>query len=191
MEIFSISIILQIVILLNPLASVGVLFSAFKKGFNVKKMALQAVITAFFIALTIIFLGPSLFKVFNVTIDSFRIAGGIVILFLGIQTIWPSTEEKNKEIKKFDSLTSLIATPLLTGPATISFLTIKSLELEKVYLVGNLLISFLIVGTIFFIFAYLIKKINLRFVNILSKIIGLFLVAMAVEMITLGIKNIF
>ncbi|MEM4662859.1 MAG: MarC family protein [Candidatus Diapherotrites archaeon] len=189
-EIINIPLILQIFVLINPLSSLPVLVAAHSKKMKVKEIALRATLIALSIAIAIIFIGPFLFSIFNISINSFRVAGGIILLLLGISTARRSDDPRASP-DNAEALTSLIATPLLTGPATISFLTIKTYEIGLISILINTLASFLIVGLVFVIFAALIPKINTKVIGILSRILGLFLTAVAVEMITNGLKGIF
>jgi multiple antibiotic resistance protein len=151
-------------------------------------MAYVAVFTAFAIAVTIAVAGKTLFGIFGITLDSFRMAGGLVLLLLGLDTI-RSRRESYKETKGIDSMIAILATPLLTGPATISFITIKSYEIGTLPLIVNITVTFLFVGLAFIIIANGIPKINVRLVEIISKVLGLFLAAMAIEMISKGLSD--
>jgi multiple antibiotic resistance protein len=139
----------------------------------------------------IVFIGPALFKFFGITADSFRIAGGLILLLLGIETVRSKEKCEDKEkVTKTDSIISIMATPLLTGPATISFITIKSYEIGQFPTLFNLLITFAIIAIIFVLFSLFIPKINAKVVNLTSKVLGLFLTAVAIEMIASGIEGI-
>jgi multiple antibiotic resistance protein len=185
MTFINVALILQIFALLNPLASFPVLISASKKRLNVRKIAISAVIIAFIVALALVFLGPPLFNLLGISLDSFRIAGGIVILLLGLETI--NSKDEKKEASKTDSLISLMATPLLTGPATISFLTLKVYEIGSLSLTINLLIACIFIALVFVLFSIFVKRINPRVISIASKVFGLFLAAIAIEMIAKGL----
>jgi multiple antibiotic resistance protein len=185
---FNYALILQIFILINPLSSFPVLLSAYQSRMNVKKIALTAVLVAFILAVVIVLIGPYLFEIFKITIDSFRIAGGIVLLLLGIDRI-RSNQEK-KKFTKADSIVSIIATPLLTGPAVISFLMVKTYEIGRMNILLDIFLAFALVAIIFFIFSIALTKINMKVINISSKILGLFLTAIAIEMIAKGLNNI-
>lgn len=184
-DLIDFALIVQLFLLLNPLSSVPFLMAAFKRKMNVRQIASASVITAFVIAVVIAFVGPYLFSFFGITINSFRVAGGIVLLLLGIDTIRPKEETKN--VGGIHSLISIIATPMLTGPATISFIAVKSYELPQIALLANIIIAFIIVGIVFVSFAFLIPKINENLVSITSRILGLFLTAVAIEMIGTGV----
>jgi multiple antibiotic resistance protein len=185
----NIALIIQIFALINPLASFPFLISAYEKKMNVKIIAVKSVLVAFVLAILITLIGPSLFTIFGITLDSFRIAGGIVLLLLGIDMVRPKEEEH--KVGKINSLIAIIATPLLTGPATISFITIKAFELGKMHVLYNVCIAFVLVAIVFILFSFLISKINTTVVDIASRIMGLFLTAVSIEMIASGIQGIF
>jgi len=189
MELISIALIAQLFVLINPFSSFPVLFSAYKNKMNVKKIAVSASIIALAIAIIICLVGSDLFGLFGITVDSFRIAGGICLLLLGLDTI--RNREDTSITDRIDGLISILATPLLTGPATISFIVIKSIEIGKIPLLSNIVIAFVLVGMVFVLFSYSVKKINMRVVEISSKVLGLFLTAMAIELISVGVYNLF
>ena len=183
------ALIIQLFVLLNPLSSFPFLMAAYRKKMDVRRIAAYSVLTAFVIALIITFVGPYLFQFFGITLNSFRVAGGIVLLLLGLDTIRP----KDKEIVNVEgvhSLISIIATPMLTGPATISFITIKAYELGQFTVVANLVPAFILVGIVFITFAYLVSKTNANLINISSRILGLFLTAVSIEMIFTGVRGL-
>ncbi len=187
-ELISFALIFQIFVLVNPLSSFPILMEAWRKKMNVRKIAFTAVFIALTIALLVVFFGPFLFNMFGISVDSFKIAGGIVLLLLGLDTI--RDKQQKTQVTKVDSLISIIATPLLTGPATISFITIKAFELGKMTLVTNILAAFVLVGAVFICFSFMISRINQKIVDITSKILGLFLMAVAIEMITSAVINL-
>jgi multiple antibiotic resistance protein len=187
--VFELALIIQIFVLLNPLSSFPFLIAAHNQKMNVKIVAVKAVIAAFIIAVIMALVGPVLFNIFGITLDSFRIAGGIVLFLLAHRMVRPK-EEKETEVTHIESLTTIIATPMLTGPATISFITVKTFELGKIAVLSGLLGAFIIVGIVFFIFSLLVSRVNPKIVNILARILGLFLMAVSVEMIIAGLKGI-
>jgi len=185
------SLIVQIFVLLNPMASFPFLVSAYEHKLNVRSVAVKAVLVALIVALTILFIGPYLFNIFGIGIDSFRIAGGVVLLLLGVEMVRPKKAKASDEEKvKVNSIITLIATPMLTGPATISFITLKSYDIGKATMLTNLLLAFLLLGVVFFLFSVFITKINMKIIDITSRVMGLFLTAVAIEMMAKGIEGI-
>lgn len=186
---FDLALVLQLFALLNPLSSFPVLMSAYKKKMDVHSIAIKSSLFAYAIALFIIFAGPQFFSLYGVNVDSFRIAGGIILLLLGIETVRP--KPVRDDINEVDSTVAIIATPLLTGPAVISFLTISAIDLPISDLIASTTVAFGIVGFVFVLFSYTIPMINAKIVELLSKVMGLFLTALAIQMITAGISAIY
>ena len=79
---------------------------------------------------------------------------------------------------------------MLTGPATISYITIKAYELGQFAVAVNLIPAFILVGIVFISFAYVVPKANANLINISSRIFGLFLTAVSIEMIFTGVKGL-
>jgi multiple antibiotic resistance protein len=183
------SFMIQFFVLLNPLASFPFLIAAYQKKMNLNIITLKAVLTAFVIAVVMTLIGPFLFDIFGITLDSFRIAGGVVLFLLALHMVRPNENEKT-EFRNIDSLITIIATPMLTGPGTISFITVKTIEIGKVAVLTNLIGAFILVGIVFFVFSQLVSKVDPKLVNILSRIMGLFLMAISIEMIAKGIEGI-
>lgn len=187
---FDVSLIIQIFVLLNPLSSFPFLMQAYQQKMNLQVVAVKAVITAFIIAVSMCLIGPILFSIFGITLNSFRVAGGLVLLVLGYNMIKPKEEKAGKRLENIDGLITIIATPMLTGPGTISFVTIKTMELGRTAVLTNLVGSFILVGVVFYVFSLLVSKVNPKIVNILSRIMGLFLMAVSVEMMAKGLEGI-
>jgi multiple antibiotic resistance protein len=184
------SLIIQIFVLLNPLSSFPFIIQAFEKKMDVRLIAIKSTLTAFVLAIIMALVGPSLFSIFGITLNSFRVAGGIILIVLAYNMVKPKPPEDKKKIETIDSLTTIIATPMLTGPGTISFITVKTLELGRTVVLSGILGSFILVGIVFFMFSMMVSKVSPKLVNILSRILGLFLMAVAVEMIAKGMQGI-
>lgn len=190
MDGFSLAVIIQLFVLLNPLTSLPFLVAARQKKLDVEKIALKAIGVAFLIAVIIIFVGPLLFDLFGIRLDSFRIAAGVVLLLLGLHMVNPRDETHHEHFKGVNGLITIIATPLLTGPATISFLTIKVYEFGKLPMLLNVSIAFIFVGIVFMLFSFMIEKVNMRIADVASRVLGLFLTAVAIEMVAAGIEGL-
>ena len=103
--------------------------------------------------------------------------------------ITPHKEEKG-DISKIEGITTIIATPLLTGPASISFITVKAYEIGKLSVLFNLCWAFLLVAIVFALFSFAVNRINIKIIDIASRVMGLFLTAVAIEMIAKGVQGI-
>jgi multiple antibiotic resistance protein len=187
-SLLNIALIVQIFVILSPLSSFPVLMSAYKQKMNVTKIAYLSVLIAFLIAVGAIYTSSFIFSILGISLDSFRIAGGIVLLLLGLNTMGPHKDDDHKHKSEgVNAFVSIIATPLLTGPATISLMAIKAFEIGKISTLLNVSIAFALVGAVFVVFAHLVNNINAKIMDIASRFLGLFLTAFAIEMIGTGI----
>lgn len=186
---FSTLLILQFFVLLNPLSSAPFLIKLQKHKVNVRSVASSAVLTAFFVALAIAVAGKWLFQLFGITPNSFRVAGGIVIMLLGLETI-RGQEEDAPPSGGLDNYIAILATPILTGPATMSFVSLKAFEEGILKVVVNLIVAFIGVAAVMYLLTVMISRLNTRLVGIVSRILGLFLTAMAVEMMAKGLDGL-
>ena len=180
---------LQLFALINPFSTFPFLMDARARGLNIRKVALQGVITAFAVAVAVAFAGPWLFKAFGVGVDAFRVAGGIVVLLLGLDTI-RGTDGEEKAPSEHDAVTTVLATPLLTGPATISFVSLQAERSSLPHLLLTLVLAFAAVGAVYAIFVLMIDRFQRRIVTIVSRVLGLFLTAVGIQMIAAGVQAI-
>ncbi|MDO8553359.1 MAG: MarC family protein [Candidatus Micrarchaeota archaeon] len=149
--------------------------------------ATNAVVIAGIIAVVFMFVGPTLLSYLNLSISNLKIAGGIVLVLLGIETVLGISFGNHNKKENINDVAILIATPLLTGPGLVSTLIILSESngflITLVALVFALLVSwFVLVG------ANTVKKIaGDQFIHVLAKIIGLLLLALGVAYIRTGL----
>ncbi len=181
------ALIIKIFFLLNPFASFSVLSAAHRKGMDVKSISIQAVLFAFAVAVIFVFAGPFILKGFGIGMDAFRAGGGIVVILLGINM---TKERASRDVTKEDSIVSLIATPLLTGPATLSFLMLNVAGIGIVPLLLNMVLAFMLTGSLFIFFAVSIKRIKPRYMTFIGRLLGLFIIGLGVEMLAMGVKGI-
>lgn len=143
----------------------------------------RAVLVAALLFVIFAILGTNLLAVFSVTLDGFRIAGGIVLLLMAIEIIFSLSLTKNQDA---DVAWVIIATPILTGPGVITtaILLVARYDLLTTLIAGvfSLLITWILLRNA----ASIIKIIGHQAIEIFSKIIGLLLAAMAVEFIMRG-----
>lgn len=181
--------VVQLFVLIDPVGAVPFLVAADRQRMNVPRMAAAATLMAFAIAVVITLVGPYLFRAFGITLDSLRVAGGIVLLLLGIETIRQKGASK-EHVSEADTLISLMASPTLTGPATISFISVKTYDLGRTAVLANILVAFILIGIVFVAGSYMIRRINQRIIGIATRVLGLFLTAVAIEMMAQGLNGL-
>ncbi len=156
----------------------------------------RAVLSAALISLTLFFFGTTLFQVLGITLDSFRIGAGC-LLFLsavslvkdGVRNHATGVPEQNSD----DISVVPLAIPTIVGPATIGAILVYGAELktttETLIGVSALMVALLSLGGLLYLSSQIERILGKTGLNILSKMTGLILSAMAAQIVFSGIKN--
>lgn len=144
----------------------------------------HSMVTAICLAVAFIFLGKTVFNILKVTVGDFMIAGGGVLFCIAIIDII------NPEKKRYVSMSEMgavpIGTPLIVGPAVLTTCLIIIDEYGFVPTLVSVLVNVLLAGTVFTFSGFLIKVLGERGSRALSKVMSLFLAAIAVMMMRKG-----
>jgi len=152
----------------------------------VQKIILQSMITALVVALAFIAVGTGIFKLLNISVADFMIAGGTLLFVISIRDILAA--EKKLLVVDPDSVGAVpIGVPLITGPAvlTTSLLLINehSAVITSLALAANILIA----GGMFLMAPLINRVLGKTGSKALSKIISLLLAAIGVMIVRRGI----
>ncbi|MBU4311044.1 MarC family protein [bacterium] len=187
------NILLSFIPLFVAVDAVGILpiFVALTEKFNAKKrrrIILQSLVTAVCLAVGFIFLGKAVFKLLNITLGDFMVAGGVVLFCIAIIDI--VIPGKKRRIPSSELGAVPLGTPLIVGPAV---LTVSLISLEAYGLMATLisiLSNIILAGFILSISNILIKILGTAGSRALSKITSLLLAAIAIMLIRKGITFI-
>lgn len=151
--------------------------------------AFRASAIAFLILIAFLFTGEGILKLFNVDIQSFAVAGALVIFIFAIEMILDIEIFRNKGPEGSSSIVPL-AFPLIAGPG--SFTTLLSLRAE--YDTTNIIIA-LVLNMLFVYFVLkstskIEKLIGEGGIYILRKFFGIILLAIAVKLFTSNIGSL-
>lgn len=176
--------------ILDPFASVPVFMSVTKglDGKTVKSYANKAALVAAILLVIFMFAGPYLMDVFGITMDSFRVAGGIMLLLMAVELVFDFGQDKKSES---GAPWVIVATPILTGPGVITqaILLTNTYDLLTVMLAG--LAALGVTWVILRSSEGIMKKVGIDAIGILSRVIGLLIAAMGIEYIFVGSFNWF
>jgi len=190
-----IQLIILFFVVIDPLASFFVFYATSSKMVpkERQKTGLLAILIAVLLCFIVLILGHSLLELFSTTLDEFRIAGGIILVILGIkmdlgESLINTHDKKDSSAR---ALASVIATPLITGPATIFTIIIASSDYGK--LMTGLAVSIVLLTTVvLFLLSNKVKKVlGDTATQVTTTILGLVTLSWGVKLIILGIKNIF
>jgi multiple antibiotic resistance protein len=168
------------------------------------QIAIKSTIIAFFILITFAYIGRYLLEVLGVSLDSLKIAGGVILMFIAIDILFEKRkirrEKKVEEAldeKSYDEIVVFpIAIPFIAGPSTLA---------SVILLIGNFanfpeyqipvilaLIVALLVSLILMIGgSYIVKFLPKQFLHTTARVMAFILAALATQFIIDGIKASF
>lgn len=164
--------------------------------------AVRGVLLATAILLLFALAGELMLNVFGISIAALRTAGGILLLLISIEMVFArssgatsTTDEEEKEATTRDDIAVFpVATPLIAGPGAMgaAILLMASAEgnvVHQMIVVGSLLAMLAITLISLLLAGQLIRFLGLTGLNVISRIIGVLLAALAVQFIFDGIAD--
>ncbi len=190
--------------IVNPVSGVMVFISMTATMSKEDKIytARRSVLIAGVIAIVFSILGELILIIFNITADSLRVAGGVLLFLVAIDMLFARTSREsitNEELKDAKIRENIsvfpIAMPLLTGPGAITTIIVlirTGQEIDsKLMVIVAIVLTFLLTYLIFRYADSFNKVVGVTGMLVTTRIMGLFLAAIAVDFISTGIKGIF
>ena len=180
---------ISLLIVVDPLGNIPIFIGLTSNMDSRKRVRVfrMAVITGFMLLMIFAIAGRWVLQIFNITLYSFRIAGGILLLFLALELLMK--ERVYAKISAEESGAVPLGVPLLVGPGAI---TTTIINLESM----GLLAATMAVAIVF-----LVTWIVLKFIDpihrllgrvgstVVSKVMAMLLAAIAVQFILEGISE--
>ena len=153
-----------------------------------KKLSLEALLTAFIIAIIFLVFGKLVLRFIGITIDDFRIAGGIILLIISVSDIVGTSTGRRNPGTNIGVVP--LGVPLIMGPAALTTIIILVDNFGYLPTILSMVLNFIIVGLVLSNARWLIRIIGEGGTRAFAKIASLFLAAIAVMMIRVGVLNI-
>ena len=148
----------------------------------------KASIIAGVIMIVFLFLGESILTLIGIDVHSFAVAGAFILFFIALEMILGITLYKQEEGTNMNASVFPLAFPLIAGPGSLT--TLLSLKSEFnteniiVAVIVNVLVIFLVLKTS----SRIERIIGQNGIDIIRKIFGVVLLAIAVKLFTSNIK---
>ncbi|MBI4020073.1 MAG: MarC family protein [Candidatus Aenigmarchaeota archaeon] len=175
-------------VIMDPFASMPFLMKA-TKGFSKPRQAQAAnksALIAAAVMLVFAFGGVTILNLLSIDIPSFQIAGGIVLAILGLQLVLGfsfASEKKND----YDTSIIVIGTPMITGPGVITTVILFTSSIGLFTTIAAALSALLATWLVLRLSVSLQRVFSSQMVEIVSRILGIILVAMAINFIRTAI----
>ena len=177
---------------INPFVCGAMLLQS-EHGMNNKsrsKAAIKTMLTVLIILMASVLGGRYILNAFGISMDAFKIVGGIVLAFIGFQMLAASNNSSDKKAANLNEIIMFAA-----SPGTIAMvLTLAAVHhkehLPLTAMIGTL-IAVLITLIIMIAMGFLSKKNQDSKQGIFSKFMGLIIVSMGLQFMLVGIKHFF
>lgn len=195
---------ISLIALVNPIGAIPVFYSMtadFPED-EQKKMIFITSSAIMIMLLVTLFFGNAILSAFSISIDSFRIAGGLVIASIAMTMISGkigehkmNKEEKNMDVESYTNLAIVpLAVPLMAGPGSISAAIVLGSNISGVmgYTLGAITIILFCI-LVYCLLRYskpVMVKLGKTGANVITRIMGLILFSLGVELVVIACRNL-
>jgi multiple antibiotic resistance protein len=174
-----------------------------------RKILIKALITAFFLLLMFTVVGHQLLALFGITVDAFRIAGGVIFFGIGLDMLQSKPRRWHTGIGKAyakdmevtedhdeddDPSITPLAIPMIAGPGSITTVMVLTAQapghLGIPLVMGAVLANLLLAGAILMGADVVLAKIGRTGMKFIEKLMGLLITVIAVQLMIDGITPI-
>jgi len=188
------SLYLKMLVLYSPFFVLSC-FISLTRGYTVKerkRLAWKVAIGTLISSVLLYLFGQSIFDVFGITVDAFRIGAGSVLFIsaLGMAQGKPAVQADNLQQ---DVTIVPLTIPLTVGPGTIGALLVMGVSQphwdDKLPALLGILAASLTVGLVLYLSDRFERLLGDQGLQIVSRLMGLFVCALAAQIIFTGVKN--
>ncbi len=191
---------------IDPISLIPI-FAGLTSGLNkeqIRSIYTRATLVSFFVLSAFWLFGTSILDVMNISMDSFKIIGGIFLIVIAFQMVFEQRQERRQSTADNaiddETIKSIaifpLAIPLIAGPGAMA--TSLLLSKEEYANFADAAVSYLPILTVLFIAilamwlsSKLATKLGPTIITVVQKIFGLLLGALAIEFVIDGIQNSF
>lgn len=165
--------------------------------------ALKAALTVAVVLLVFAAAGGAIFKLFGISIGAFRIAGGLLLFLMALDMMRArrsdtrtSDAEVAEGIDKSEVGIVPLGLPMLAGPGSIATVTVlmsssRESMSRTAIVVTCILLTALLTYVVLISATFLGRKLKATGLNVLNRVMGLILTAVAVQFVATGIQELF
>ncbi|MCG2885603.1 MAG: MarC family protein [Vulcanisaeta sp.] len=180
----------QLIAIIDPMGALPLIMSmpnieqtsVFRRALRIIAIAVPTLLIFFAVA------GPYILTAFNISIADFRIAGGIVLLVIGIDTLREGAP-RTMGLSPEDYVFVPIVTPMLVGPGAITSVMLFSTYYGLPEVIISIAIASLITYLVIRFGLLIMKVVGANMLRFIGRFMSLIIMAWAVSLIIQGLKE--
>ncbi len=195
---------ISVLVICNPFSALPALLGL-THGRTLQERRRTGIVAGFAVAVILVvctWIGGPLLRFLGVSVAAFQCAGGIVVFMIALSFLnaevsrMKQTTEDQKEAQRKDSIAVVpLAIPLMAGPGAISAVIVQAYEfpgfLNQLYMSISGILVALVLGIVLYFAGNVEKMLGHSGINIVNRLGGLILAAIAVETISKGVLGLF
>lgn len=178
-EIISVTLILFSVI--DIIGSIPIIISLKEKGSIIESG--KATFISGIIMVLFLLTGKSLLGFFGVDIQSFAIAGGLILFLMGIEMVLGITLFRDQYVSGGKSTVMPMAFPLIAGAGTMTTIISLKSEYHEFNIFAGIILNLVIIFAVLKSSNWIQKKLGRGGADLLRKVFGIILLAIAIKLI--------
>ena len=151
----------------------------------------KASIIAGVIMIIFLFLGKSLLSLIGIGVNSFAVAGAFILFFIALEMILGITLYKDENDGGITASVFPLAFPLIAGPGSLTTLLSLRAEFRMENIIVALILNVLLIYVVLKTSSKIERLIGKNGINIIRKVFGVILLAIAVKLFTTNVKALF
>ncbi|MDP5157109.1 MAG: MarC family protein [Flaviramulus sp.] len=151
----------------------------------------KASIIAGGILIIFLFLGKSILNLIGIDVNSFAVAGSFILFFIALEMILGITLYKQEEHTAMTASIFPLAFPLIAGPGSLTTLLSLRAEFRTENIIVAVLLNVIVIFIVLKTSARIERFLGANGINIIRKVFGVVLLAIAVKLFAHNIKALF
>jgi len=151
----------------------------------------KASIIAGVILIVFLFLGKSILNLIGIDVNSFAVAGSFILFFIALEMILGITLYKQDEHTSMSASVFPLAFPLIAGPGSLTTLLSLRAEFRTENIIVAVLMNVIVIFIVLKTSTKIERVIGQNGINIIRKVFGVVLLAIAVKLFAHNIKALF
>ena len=185
-----------LLLITDPLGNIPIFANALKTVAPERRprVIVREVLIAFALLLTFMFVGDGFLRLMNLSELSLQMAGGVILFLIALRMVFPPPPAPSSAADEAlgEPLIVPLAVPALAGPSALAtvMLLVSQAPARRWEWVGALSVTMLVCAVVLVLAERIQRVVGPRAVTALERLMGLILVAVSVEMMIRGVRQL-